>query len=681
MLSHEAAGTVGIEGHIRVIKHDVSGLKGSGPNGEVEFDDLWNIDGGGRLRSRYPERLTEDRTIKNKVTRRGLNYFMFQNMRGLSGSEQTKQTSELTYPPTGSINPFAAFVLIGDDGAVPTRRGDAQVLWDESDGTYDDKVPAGSGTAVYGRRGLVISTQTTGIFKRVQIRYPNSSPNYEELEYTFFAQANTVPQDGPTGGDLGLDNFVCKALALAAGVACGWNEANSQVGIRAVLGLAGTQQGLSDRVYVHENYVYGDGSASGLGSVTPLHRFTGVETIDTRDGYVASTETADTTLGSLTAHASSAFTIKASGNIIKFGNAVADLGGSGFTTAYIRKTLIVANTTSNNGDFTIKRIVSTTEVEVFETVVTEATPTTATATLVTRYTGDKAFDSRVENEGIVDKATFDVDTPGAVIAGEKFASTDVPGPHYVARIWPKLSAKQIRGIRITFPKGSIRDFCPDKFTIKYLNSTHGGSGDPRPADLTDWITVPGQDYSAVSQAAYIFDNGEYGYEYHFASATPATCGIGIFGVVGVDTARKIEVATVYAYTAPASVSITSGFNDALKLSIDAGVHYKTFLCPAVPATTSVQTICDALNRVLYGWGLECVRSTFGYFWLRATVGGSYSSMMLDVVPNSIYGTLFPGVTISGPTTRTGFTQSLTKLNTDALTFIYTPRMAGNLPKP
>src|SRR5512136_201126 len=93
--------TLGIEGRVRIIKHDVRGLSGSGPNGEMEFEDLWEVTNEGKLRSRYPERLVDDYMIKNKFTRRGLNYLMYTNLRGISGTEQSKQTAELAYPISG----------------------------------------------------------------------------------------------------------------------------------------------------------------------------------------------------------------------------------------------------------------------------------------------------------------------------------------------------------------------------------------------------------------------------------------------------------------------------------------------------------------------------------------------------------------------------------------------------
>jgi hypothetical protein len=329
----------------------------------------------------------------------------------------------------------------------------------------------------------------------------------------------------------------------------------------------------------------------------------------------------------------------------------------------------------NNIDYKIKRVVggSGDTVEVFETPNTSETDPSADADLVTRTTGIQAFDGRVENEGLVGKGAFDADASGAIIQGEKWVSQDVPGGstiHYVGRIWN--SAKNIKGVRIVFPKGSIRDFCPNRFVVQTLTSGNPEGG--------TWTTQTLQvDTSANDQAANIFDNGEYGYEYYFSSPV-STQGLRVANMIATDGTRKVEVGELYIYESMSSITITTGSNDKLKLSTDGGSVYRTYTCPAVSATTSIQTICDALNRVLYGYGIEAVRSTFGYLLLRGSGGGNYSQLHQDTVANSIYSAL--GLPTSGfPVAKTGVTQPLVKAYTDALTLIYTPRMSGNLPRP
>lgn len=675
-MSVQSQGLLGIEGRVRVVQHDVQGLQGSGPGGAVTYEDLWGFHPDGRRYLKHPERALEDREVHNKFTKRGLSYFLARWMHGNSGTYQSKQPADITYG--WDNNPFTAFALIGDDALVtPTRKGDSKVLWNESDNQFDDKIAAGSGSVGIGRRGVTLAT-TTGIFKRVQIRYPNSSPNYEECEYTFFGQANSPAVETT---DVGLDNFVAKGVALAYGVACGYNEAGSQVGTRAVLGIAATHQGYSDRVYKHEWFTQGDGSAEGQGGVpATVHAngsnprsslYSAAEAID-GDGWVSSNgDGADVVIGSLIADAGSTFTVRASGNRIKFGNAVADIGG--FTTAHIRKTLKVSNTTANNRDFTIKRIHSTTEVEVFETVVTEATPTTATADLVTRTWAQQAFDGRVENEGLVGKGTYDADADATIIQGGKWVSADAPGPHYVGRIWS--TSKKIGGVRIVFPKGSIRDFCPNRFKIQTLTSGNPEGG--------TWTDVTGQDYTGVDQASYIFDNGEYGYEYVFA--TPVTTqGLRVYNIVAVESTRKAEIGELYLFeirdggTGREWLSI--GSSNVLRHAVDGIPSYRASTMPTVANTASAQTIVDALNRRLIGWGIEAYRSTFGFIWIRATVAGNYAQCHIDSTGNGSTINASLGLSTSA-VAKTGVTQAFTKAAANAVTFIYTLRMSGNFPKP
>ena len=186
------------------------------------------------------------------------------------------------------------------------------------------------------------------------------------------------------------------------------------------------------------------------------------------------------------------------------------------------------------------------------------------------------------------------------------------------------------------------------------------------------------DYSASDQSNNIFNNGEYGYEYTFTTAVP-TCGIKISGIVPVDTARKVEIAELYVFEDMPSKTIDST-NNKLRLSVDGGSSYKTFTIPNVAATTSTQTLADAINQALYGWGLEAYRSAFGFVVVRGTVAGNYSQVHLDTVANAINSLL--GIPTAGlPKGYTGVTQPFTKAAADAVTFIYTQRMGGNFPKP
>jgi hypothetical protein len=661
-----------VEGHIRAVQHDVRGLVGSGPDGEVMFEDLWEVGPNGKLRMKQPERALEDRTVKNKFTKRGLSYFLRTLLKSMAGTGQSKQPMDITYG--WDTNPFSAFVLLGDDGAVPVRQGDSCVLWNESDGQFDNKIAAGSGVAVYGRRGLLLSL-TTGIFKRVQIRYPNVSPNYEECEYTFFAQANTVKQDGPTGGDVGIDDFVVKGVALAAAVACGHNEASSQVGTRAVLGVAATHQGLADRLYKHEWYSQGDGSAEGQSGVPASRHVNGSNALSSlysagealdNDGWVSSNaDGADISISALTGVS---ITITAATKRIQ-------VTGAAFTSTHVRKTLKVRNMTTagNNLDYTIKRVIDGDEVEVFETPAGNETDASADADLVTRIWAQKAFDGRVENEGLVGKGTYDADASATIIQGEKWVSTDGSGPHYVGRIWA--ASKKVAGVRIVFPKGSIRDFCPNRFKIQSYTSGNPEGG--------TWTDVVGQDWTGSDQASLIFDNGEYGYEYVFA--TPITTqGLRLSNMIAVDTLRKVEVGELYIFEVrDGNIGrewLSIGGSNVLRHAVDGVPTYRASTIPAVSNTASAQTIVNALNRRLIGWGIEAYRSTFGFIWIRATVGGSYAQCHVDSTANGSTVNATLGLSTAA-VAKTGITQAFTKAQANAVTFIYTLRMAGNFSKP
>lgn len=90
--------------------------------------------------------------------------------------------------------------------------------------------------------------------------------------------SSAVLQDGVYAastetGYKGLDYLPITTIGLSEGIACGSSESANRVGIRSVLGLAPTFQGVCDRTYVHEG--------------TGLHLYTGAETLGTYgDGYV-----------------------------------------------------------------------------------------------------------------------------------------------------------------------------------------------------------------------------------------------------------------------------------------------------------------------------------------------------------------------------------------------------------
>src|SRR3989339_273536 len=232
---------MGTSGEFRLITLDTQNIKGTGPQGEVTFHDLFNGNPQTGFHPKEPERVIVDRTVKNKFTKRGLSRMLHEILKGHSG---TFVPSDISYDPTR--NPFQAFVLFSDDTAN-SKVGDARVKFNESDGQFDTLLSPLNSVVGQGRRGVFLS-DTGGIFKRISISYRNTNP-YGEAEFVFYAQPNTTPQQT---GDKGLDGFPIKSVGMAYGVDCGDGEANSQIGIRAVIGLAPTFQGVSDRKYCHE---------------------------------------------------------------------------------------------------------------------------------------------------------------------------------------------------------------------------------------------------------------------------------------------------------------------------------------------------------------------------------------------------------------------------------------------
>jgi hypothetical protein len=649
----------GISGRCRVVKHDVAGLRGSGPNGSVDFHDLWEEGPDGQWVSKHPERITVDRTYKNKILCRGLSYFSYWNLYNKTGTAASKMPSCITH--YHDRNPFTAFVLIGDDHlTTPTRRGDAKVEWHESDTEFDDKIPAGDGSVGIGRRGITLAT-TTGIFRKIQIRYLSTDP-YDEQEITLFAQANDPAEE--TGND-GLDNFVAKGYGFAYGYACGYNEADSQVGLRAVLGLPPTFQGAVERDYHHENCVY---NGEGLGSITSLHKYDTGEDVGTYgEGYVSSYEPADVVIAT---YAAATIQFVGATNRISVSSASFDAD------EHTRKMIAVdiGDVEVPGSPFTIKRVISPTIVEVFDDI-SDMGPTSANAKIKLRTTGDKCFDGRVENECLFIKAADDGDPKATIIQGEKWVSEDDAVDHRVGRVWA--SDKVIRYVRIVMPAGSNRDFCPDKFLIQTLNEYHHGTTDPPwPEDDDDWTTRV--NCSAGGEATNIFSGEEYGYEYDLG-ADRTTKGVRLCQMRAADVTRKVEIGEIYMRGALNTVEISGGSN-VLKFSVDGGSTWKSKTIPATTMTTDMEDIVNALNGPILGFGAEAARSTFGYLLLRATMAGNYSTLHVDSEGGGSTINSDIGLPSAGGN-DTGETEPFTKDPANAVTFIYTSKISGNLPKP
>jgi hypothetical protein len=387
----------------------------------------------------------------------------------------------------------------------------------------------------------------------------NDPPN-DELEYVLFAQDNPVGAPFETG-DSAIDNFPIMAIGMAEGVDCGDGEGGSIWGIRAVLGLAPTFQGICDRDYQHEG--------------TGLTLYTGA-TVLTVDGYVESGHT--------------------------------------------------------DG-----------------------------------YSGDNCFDGYVQQEGL----------DGYVELGDKWSSIDSGGPHHVGRVWALAEPKTIAGVRIVMPAGSLKASVPNRFKIRYLSASANG-GNPRPAQDTDWTDVAGEDYTGTDQGDDIFEGGTYGKEYVFATPVTNCVGIKISVLTAVDNAHYVEVGELYIFDEMSAVTITAGVNDVLRLATDGAPTVSAYSIGDVAATQDVQDLADAINRQVYGWEMEAVRSEFGYLWFRSTVAGDNSLFDMDSEANGSTANTTLGFHAAA-TQLQGETETVTKGVTEALTIIYRIKIDSDVP--
>jgi len=478
-------------------------------------------------------------------------------------------------------------------------------------------------------------------------------------------------------GDNGyMDNFPICRVGMAEGVDCGYSETENRVGIDSVLGLAPTFQGIGSKQYEHE---FLDPQQGAVGSITALHHYTGTETITSvaQDGYVARSgatdpsgeQTAvqiDTTIG-----ADGANQIVAATRQITLPLAVTALGSTGGfkNDVHKRKILEIQNSTlGNDGEYTIKRVVSPVTVEVYEAPNSDETGT-VTGLLWETYYGKNAFDGRVLNQGRVEQVATDPDDPGEIILGEKWVSDDSAGPHVIGRVWQ--TAKQVTGIRIIGPAGTNKYFYPDDFVIQYLDPTANG-GDPRPGTDADWLNAS----TLADQATNIYNGGAYGYEFTF-TVPVATKGIRLASLLAYDSTRRVEIGQLMIYTDDTtSVTLVDGVNDRLRLATDGVPNYRNF--DLGDFTGTVAALVDRINAVVRGYELEAVQSTFGFLWLRGTVAGGKSFVDVAAIGDST-----ANADLGLPSTATqvqGILQQIRKLPNDALTLMYRANISGDLPQ-
>lgn len=647
-------GQAGVSGNFQFIRIDSTKIKKhSGKisvydifesEKSIDGDRIFNRDENFRLIPLVKNSIKENRIVKNKFTKRGLGALLHQCLLGHTGNVYAP--NEIT---DATVNPFPFFCLYGPSG-------DQRVEWVESDGANVTGLPNGSGVANTGRRGVSV-TDAAGILRNIARTYVSTAP-YSELEYIFLADINGTAQETTQKG---IDNFAIESVALQeaydeTGVA-------TKIGVRSIVGLTPVLQGKTDRVWVHESQQQGEDLIPNL--------YTGT-TIATAVGYIESTSLADTIIDS-TITTNAGDSIAVDGTITML-NATTDLSTtSGFdANVHTRKVIEISGSTNNNRKFTIREVVSSTVIKVFEdSAITLADTNGFTAQVKTTLQGYNVFDGRVENEGrveVTDTGTYSTpnDTPGTVITGESWNSADVAGPHKIGRVFS--TDQDIAGIRIIVPIGTPKDLVPEDFKVQLLDPGANG-GNPRPAQDADWVDATAL---LTGQATAIFGAGVYGVEYSFASTLCR--GVRLTDMVAFAPTRGVQISNFMCYEEMSAQALTS---NTLNLKVKAGDSFKIFDLPDVTSSQDINDFVTSLNTVLRGYQLEAVRSEFGFLWVRATVAGDNSQLFIEAEAGSSANTEL-GLPVA-TTTKTGITQAITKLASELLMIIYRIKINGDIP--
>jgi hypothetical protein len=677
-MSGQTRGLVGAAGVFHIYRTNAKDVKGSGEDGKVLFEDLWECtkDEEGNYKPKYDTDgllipkvpVTEERHFHNKWTRRGLSYALYRMLVG--HTPFNANVPEITNSNT--TNPFMAFVLFSDDTAN-SKLGDVRPEWSESDGQYVTVLSPATNVAGNGRRGITLAT-TSGIFKRLSTLHVGTNP-YGILEYTFYAEPNDPAVET---GNTGLDNFPIKAVGLAAGIACGDGEANSKLGIRAICGLPPTFQGKSDRIYVHE------GQQQGVDVVVKKYVLDDDEFGETVSvaGYIQDGELDEEQIDDTTTSQGASDTITKATRTIVLADAETALDTTtGFDARYhTRKVLRISGSghAGNNRDFTIREVVNTTTVKVFEEPANDdaGNANAFVGSVWTVYAGHNAFDGRVENYGrveVTDTGTYPVpnDTPGTIQTGEIWSSPDTGVTHTIGRIFGS-TVNNLTGIRIMLPDGLNIDFVPNNFVIQVLNPAANG-GNPRPGYNADWVTVSSGTKSGVGQN--IYDAGEVGLQYTFDAINAR--GIRLTSIQAYDNTRHVQIAELMSFTYIQSGNELSLSGNNLRLKVKGAASYRQFELDNVAPTTSLTNIVNSINKAIRGYEMEALGSTFGYLWLRSTVSGNNADIFIDNVGGSGAATMLGFPTTA--TQKTGITQPVTKLPEDAVTIVYRVFLTGNVP--
>ena len=680
-MSSQLKGKMACGGVFHIYRTRAQDVKGTGIDGQVQFQDLWECesvdadgqvvpkrDAQGELIAKVPYQ--EERHFHNKWTRRGLSYMMYRTLKGHSANAYNANVPEITYSNTR--NPFTNFMMFSND-TINSKQGDARPEWDESDGQYVTVLSPSTGVIGEGRRGLPLSS-TSGTLKRTSTLHVGQNP-YGVLEYTFYAQPNSPAIET---GNLGIDNFPIMAVGLSYGEECGDGEANSQIGVRAICGKPPTLAGRWERLFQHEgqqqgldlvgkSYLLDDNIAGEVASV---------------DGYIQDGEDTEEQLGITSVSGGAGDTIVAATRIITLAGAATMLPDtSGFDgTLHTRKLLrmVGSGTGDNNRDYTIQEVVSPTSVKVFESPTADdaGNVNAFTADLFTSYAGHNAFDGRLENYGRVeatDTGTYPVpnDTPGTIETGEIWTSPNTGVTHTIGRIFGS-TVTDLVGIWVMIPNDVNINFVPNNFTIQILDPTANG-GNPRPGYNDDWITVSSG--AKTSQGTTIENTGVTGQQYSFDAIDAR--GIRLTGIQAVVSSGKVQVAELMAYKGIEDGDEPDFTGKNLRLKTAIADNYTQYELDDVVDSKDLNAYLDAINKAVRGYQMEALVSTFGQIWLRSTVAGNNSELWLDAEGAAGVATElgFPVI----ETQRLGITEPITKAAGDAMTIIYRVYLTGNVP--
>lgn len=784
-----------IGGKFRFVVVEPGSIKGTGENGAVQFEDLFEGEPG-NWSVRSGAKVVKDISTKNKWTKRGLATLMHNSLSGQSSDVYMPSAIDSV---TATKNPFLAFFMAGDDGTIVS---DQKVLWDESDSASDSKIPAHTSAAGKGRRSILLSDTTGPGLKRVSISYPTTSP-YREIEYVFFAQANTptyatgtidvenggtmvdgetftlddginppltfefespltstwdgthsdnVPigfssgdadtvirdatvaainqvldtqlfitaaagsggvvdlthdyggvigavaittstspafsvsgmtggsaLEGTGGADDEVDNLKAKTVGFAAGVDCSSGQSDNQIGLRSILGTAPAIGGYSDRIYYHEG--------------TGLHKYVSGETLGSvgTDGYVVEDDTATTgeladTIRTITVDSSDSITASNDELYCELGD---------FSEDDVGRWVTIVGATNNSGDHEIESVITKQRVVLKTDIASDDSGAWTSTTIIDQNYGSYAFDGDVE-------ADFETEV---IDLGRNFKSTSSLSNHVIGRVWQTAPAKQIAGVRIVGDVNQLNDLFPDGFTIQYLDASNvegaSSKGLLEPHDHTHWTTI---DSAFTGKGSDIFAGGERGLEILFTTPPTQenTFGIRLSGLKSIKavggTASSVVVAELMIFGARDAISLVADTNDKMRVALNGtptgprtpgavGSSFREFSVGnvATSGTASnedMQTVADAINDKVRGYGLEASRNDLGFLLLKGTVAGDKAQLDLDSDDNTSNKSLNADVgfqsSASTVTQSAGATEPIQKKPGQGLTIIYRANISGDL---